>query len=98
MEYTFIIASDHPALPGHFPGNPIVPGVVLLDAVAEALQQLHTGTKVTGLPNAKFLLPLRPDQACTVRFTPGRDSTIQFECTTRDGIVASGSFKIEGGR
>ena len=29
------IAASHPALPGHFPGQPIAPGVLLLDLVLE---------------------------------------------------------------
>ena len=52
----FTIPADHPALPGHFPGHPVVPGVVLLDhaihAIGAALDRpLHTWR----LGSAKFL-------------------------------------------
>ena len=33
----FSIPADHPSLPGHFPGQPIVPGVVVLERVLEAV-------------------------------------------------------------
>jgi 3-hydroxymyristoyl/3-hydroxydecanoyl-(acyl carrier protein) dehydratase len=32
-------ASDHPALAGHFPGHPIIPGVLLLDEALHALER-----------------------------------------------------------
>jgi 3-hydroxymyristoyl/3-hydroxydecanoyl-(acyl carrier protein) dehydratase len=57
---TVRIASSHPALPGHFPGNPIVPGVVLLDRVAAALER--TGTRLVRIGVVKFLAPLRPGE------------------------------------
>ena len=31
------IAPDHPAFAGHFPGQPLLPGVALLAAVLEAI-------------------------------------------------------------
>ncbi len=36
----FEIAADHPCLPGHFPGRPVVPGVVVLDHVLAAIEAL----------------------------------------------------------
>ena len=34
LEFRLLIAADHPSLPGHFPGQPVVPGVVILDEVS----------------------------------------------------------------
>ena len=33
---TVTIAAEHPALAGHFPGAPILPGVLLLDEMVRA--------------------------------------------------------------
>lgn len=54
---SFTLPSDHPCLPGHFPGNPVVPGVLLLEAGLEQLGQagLHVDM-------VKFLHPLLPGQ------------------------------------
>jgi 3-hydroxymyristoyl/3-hydroxydecanoyl-(acyl carrier protein) dehydratase len=58
---TVRIASAHPALPGHFPGNPIVAGVVLLDRVAAALERAGDG-RLARIGAVKFLAPLLPDE------------------------------------
>jgi len=61
----FSIAPDHPSLPGHFPGRPIVPGVVLLDRVVEAIETAHGPLGAVRLPQVKFLQPLLPgEMAC----------------------------------
>ena len=58
------IGATHPALPGHFPGNPIVPGVVLLDHVAAALEK--GGARLARIGVVKFLTPLRPEEDATL--------------------------------
>lgn len=61
------IAADHPAFAGHFPGHPIVPGVVLLDeavlalAAAQGLQIDQIDVSV-----AKFLRPVTPGEAVSL--------------------------------
>jgi 3-hydroxymyristoyl/3-hydroxydecanoyl-(acyl carrier protein) dehydratase len=57
----FAVPADHPCLPGHFPGRPVVPGVVLLDAVMEAARAAGLGV-AQRLPSAKFLRPVGPEE------------------------------------
>jgi 3-hydroxyacyl-[acyl-carrier-protein] dehydratase len=61
MEFAFQVAIDHPSLPGHFPGRPLVPGVLLLDHVLQALSRL-TGHDVSGLRQVKFMSALLPGE------------------------------------
>jgi 3-hydroxymyristoyl/3-hydroxydecanoyl-(acyl carrier protein) dehydratase len=70
-----IIGEAHPSLPGHFPGRPIVPGVLLLAEVFARLAEAHPGFAVAGLQQAKFLRPLRPGEimALTSRMAEGGD-------------------------
>ena len=62
----FRIPHDHPSLPGHFPGNPVVPGVVILDRVFAALEAAHGSAAAWRLPQVKFLQPLLPEQDARV--------------------------------
>ena len=62
-----VVPVSHPALPGHFPGNPIVPGVLILSHVADAIR-LQLPNIVPGtLLSMRFHAPLRPGRAFTVR-------------------------------
>jgi 3-hydroxymyristoyl/3-hydroxydecanoyl-(acyl carrier protein) dehydratase len=93
---TFRVAHDHPALPGHFPGNPIVPGVVILDAVIGAAERWVGGPlHITGLPNTKFLSPLRPGVDARVELER-RGSSVAFTVVAGGTIVAKGSLSTAG--
>lgn len=76
------IAPDHPALPGHFPGNPLVPGVILLGRVAAAWKAWRGAT--VGNLDAKFLQPLRPGEDATITLH-GEGARVRFEVTGADG-------------
>ncbi|MGV0949806.1 MAG: hypothetical protein ACOYB3_03980 [Azonexus sp.] len=62
-EYTWTAPSDHPAFAGHFPGRPIVPGVVLLDrAILFAEDLLGRTVRKWQIGNAKFFSPVGPGE------------------------------------
>jgi 3-hydroxymyristoyl/3-hydroxydecanoyl-(acyl carrier protein) dehydratase len=66
------IAADHPAFAGHFPGHPIVPGVVLLDEAVRALAaQAGCEPTAVDLGVAKFLRPVKPGETVWLVCKPG---------------------------
>ena len=65
FEQTLRIDAGHPALPGHFPGHPLVPGVVLLEQVALALRRWRD-QRLARVIEAKFVAPLLPGETATL--------------------------------
>lgn len=92
---TILIPATHPSLPGHFPGRPIVPGVLLLAHVAAALNAAYGPLVVRGARQVKFLAPLFPDVACAVFFTNIQTRSAEFTCRVDANIVARGSIVFD---
>jgi 3-hydroxymyristoyl/3-hydroxydecanoyl-(acyl carrier protein) dehydratase len=86
------IAADHPAYAGHFPGRPILPGVVLLDQAQRALEQA-CGVTLTGLAQAKFLSPCVPGDALQLDYELS-DTALRFDIRCGERRVASGRFTL----
>lgn len=83
-----LIEASHPSLPGHFPHQPVVPGVVLLDRVAVALQRWR-GLHITQLVQVKFLQPLLPQESAELLLET-RSERIAFEIRRHSQLIASG--------
>jgi len=90
-----MVPHTHPSLTGHFPGDPIVPGVVLLDRVLAVLGEWLPGRKVVGLTQTKFFLPLKPDERFTVLLTRRTSERIQFECHLNGRRFDAGLLTLE---
>jgi 3-hydroxyacyl-[acyl-carrier-protein] dehydratase len=87
------IAADHPAYAGHFPGNPILPGVALLD---EALHRLaaHEGLALAAgkINSAKFPGPIRPGEPLLLYYAAKAAGVFHFEVVTGERVAASGTI------
>jgi 3-hydroxyacyl-[acyl-carrier-protein] dehydratase len=64
------VTSNEPFFPGHFPGNPVMPGVLIIEAMAQAVALLaYTSGDINlegkviylaGVDGARFRRPVRP--------------------------------------
>lgn len=86
----FRIPHDHPSLPGHFPGHPVAPGVVVLDRVFAAIEAARGAATAWRLPQVKFVQPLLPEQDARVELD-GDGARWRFRVLRADAtLVASG--------
>ena len=102
-ETTLHIAADHPAFAGHFPGTPIVPGVLLLDAAVHALLEMRRPATATGpasetpgcqISAAKFLSPVGPGETLTICLDTTDTGSTKFEISSGGRKVATGTLVL----
>ncbi len=84
--------AGHPAFDGHFPGNPIVPGVLLLDAAIHALgESADSDEGVLRVESAKFVGVVRPGDVLAVELQPARGAGAwRFALRHGERMVARG--------
>ncbi len=90
--HTLNIAADHPAFAGHFPGTPILPGVVLLDAALHAAAAAAPAA-AWQIVTAKFHRVVRPGAVLTLEQETLPNGSVRFSVSEMDELVASGTLK-----
>ena len=95
------IPRNNPSLAGHFPGHPIVPGVVLLDEVILAIERQIPEIAIVfasggfEIPACKFLSPVLPGATLSLILSrDGSSPTLAFRLHQTDQLVAAGSFRL----
>ena len=94
----FSVAADHPIFAGHFPGRPIVPGVMLLEwVVAEVSLALGRAPSAFRVREAKFFQPLAPGQRAQLHVDPGGiPARCSFDIRCEATAIARGILEWDG--
>jgi 3-hydroxyacyl-[acyl-carrier-protein] dehydratase len=87
---SWMVPPDHPAFAGHFPGAPIVPGVLLLDAAIHAVETACGRPLLPGrISAAKFLRPVGPGETLSIRYAVENSGAVRLELRSGAHLVAS---------
>jgi 3-hydroxyacyl-[acyl-carrier-protein] dehydratase len=93
-EATLSVPADHPALPGHFPDAPVVPGVLLMELILQSTEAwLQRPLAVAGLRQVKFHAPLLPDERAELAVDLEGD-TLAFRVARGEQLIARGVFLL----
>lgn len=90
IEATIILVADHAIFNGHFPGQPVLPGVCMMEMVSEVMGvYLKSSFRISGGPLIKFLRMIDP------RMNPSIHLEIKYQPSSHtiitNGRIFSGS-------
>ena len=99
IKATMVIYADHAIFGGHFPGQPVVPGVCMMQMVKEVLEQvIKKKTNLVKASEMKFLTIINPQETtsihASIQYSFAEDGTITIAATLfNEGLTY---FKFKG--
>jgi 3-hydroxymyristoyl/3-hydroxydecanoyl-(acyl carrier protein) dehydratase len=101
LEARVYVPEDSIWFPGHFPGEPILPGIAVVHAVYEIIRQdaqsRGSSVHILHLKRIRFTSPVRPGDTLLIRITSEVASTEMhylFKATVGENTVSSGLVAV----
>lgn len=94
LEKEIIIPAEHPSLTGHFPGHPVVPGVVIIDEVMALINEYNENLELVSISHMKFSLPLLAGQVCRMVVNISDHARVTIECQVNGRTITKGKLVL----
>lgn len=92
------IPADHPALAGHFPGRPIVPGALLLALALQEIERAGGSVRGCTIASAKFLSALGPGESVRLQWQELPGNSLRFELLAGGRRAVTAMLTLAAGR
>ena len=96
IKTTIQVPVQHPCFAGHFPGNPIVPGALLLQWILQVLREQLAGCDIKAVSSVKFTASLTPGDCCELLIHyPAGSEKIRLTCQSAKGLICKAVIVLE---
>ncbi len=95
MQCHLSVDSNHPAKPGHFPGQAIVPGVLIIESVLDYAKTILPATEIIAtIKSVKFHRVLKFGVTYQLLLTRSTPKRLCFSCVANDQLIAEGTLLV----
>jgi 3-hydroxyacyl-[acyl-carrier-protein] dehydratase len=93
------IDASSPWFSGHFPNEPILPGIAILSMVTDVIKRYESDNgrriRISGIRRVRFRLPVRPDASLQISLSSSGRDTYHFTVALNGETACSGLVDIE---
>ena len=92
------VRPDSPWFSGHFPGEPILPGVAQIEMALDAIKRLNQKSlRISGVKRIRFKQVIRPDDKLKITVAPHKKDALSylFRIMVNGELVSNGILMVE---
>ena len=89
------VPEQHACFAGHFPGQPIVPGALLIQWILREIHQQHPRGQVRAVNSIKFSASLKPGDQCMLETRYDEHSQkLRLSCLSGSTLICKGGVVL----